>query len=158
MGQSQGAKYELIDLEAIDNYIDDEANENNEVVDESLSRDAGEAMDDDKGECSDGWLLSGDEKDNVEELWLASDGEQNELTNNDEQRMEDGKELQSKEERGPDVKVSAITGVGLQELLEIMDERLKVQDNQQKATGVVERDFETDIFNRKWRPEASIKA
>lgn len=50
--------------------------------------------------------------------------------------------------RGPDVKTSAVTGVGLQELLELIDEKLKAQDERAKSQHIVER----GIFDRKWRP------
>ncbi|OWM65698.1 hypothetical protein CDL15_Pgr017195 [Punica granatum] len=49
---------------------------------------------------------------------------------------------------GPDVKTSAVTGVGLQELLELIDEKLKAQDESVKSERVVER----GAFDRKWRP------
>ncbi|KAK7385906.1 hypothetical protein VNO78_31862 [Psophocarpus tetragonolobus] len=47
---------------------------------------------------------------------------------------------------GSHVKTSAITGIGLQELLELIDKKLSVQNK--KGTQVVER----SIFYRKWRP------
>jgi len=47
---------------------------------------------------------------------------------------------------GPHVKTSAITGVGLQELLELIDQKLSVLNN--KGAQVVER----SIYERKWRP------
>lgn len=51
------------------------------------------------------------------------------------------KELQSQVPSGPHVRTSAITGVGLQELLELIDEKLKVPNVMQKG-----------VFDRKWRP------
>ncbi|KAK4754151.1 hypothetical protein SAY87_002255 [Trapa incisa] len=48
----------------------------------------------------------------------------------------------------PDVKTSAVTGVGLQELLELMDEKLEVLNGRAKSEHIVER----GIFDRKWRP------
>jgi len=49
---------------------------------------------------------------------------------------------------GPHVKTSAITGVGLQELMELIDEKLSSQDEKLKGAQVVER----NLFDRKWRP------
>ncbi|KAK4262439.1 hypothetical protein QN277_027998 [Acacia crassicarpa] len=49
---------------------------------------------------------------------------------------------------GPHVRTSAITGVGLQELLELIDEKLKIQDEKSKSTKMAE----GSVFNRKWRP------
>ncbi|XP_028764285.1 GTP-binding protein At3g49725, chloroplastic [Neltuma alba] len=52
---------------------------------------------------------------------------------------------------GPHVRTSAVTGVGLQELLELVDEKLKIQDEKSKP----EKMAEGSIFNRKWRPPRS---
>ena len=50
---------------------------------------------------------------------------------------------------GPHVRISAKFGVGLRELLELIDDRLKVdQDERLKTQNVLER----SIFERKWRP------
>lgn len=49
---------------------------------------------------------------------------------------------------GPHVKTSAMTGVGLQELLELIDEKLELQNDRSKRENVVER----SIFYSKWRP------
>lgn len=49
---------------------------------------------------------------------------------------------------GPHVKTSAITGVGLQELLELIDTKLSSQDEKLKGAKVDER----NLFDRKWRP------
>lgn len=48
----------------------------------------------------------------------------------------------------PDVRTSAVTGAGLQELLELIDEKLKAQDERTKPERIVER----GVFDRKWRP------
>jgi hypothetical protein len=52
---------------------------------------------------------------------------------------------------GPHVKTSAITGVGLQELMELIDQKLSIQDKKLKGAQVVER----NLFDRKWRPSHS---
>lgn len=49
----------------------------------------------------------------------------------------------------PHVKTSAVMGVGLQELLELIDEKLSAQDKKLKGAQVVERN---NIFHKKWRP------
>lgn len=51
------------------------------------------------------------------------------------------REFESLSEYTPHVKTSAITRVGLQELLELIDDKLKIEK-------VVER----SVFERKWRP------
>ncbi|KAH9712428.1 GTP-binding protein [Citrus sinensis] len=133
---------EPVDVECIDNYGGDDADNNDGFVSEDL----GESMNKNHNDYSDGWLLSGDEQDNVEEeFWNAAEDQQPESTK-DVCVME--KDSQSQDQHAPDVKISARTGVGLQELLEIIDERLKTLDDKQKSPNVVERDF----FNKKWRP------
>lgn len=57
------------------------------------------------------------------------------------------KQLQSQVPSGPHVRTSAITGVGLQELLELIDEKLKVPNVVEKGT-----------FDRKWRPPRTEEA
>ncbi|KAH9664065.1 GTP-binding protein [Citrus sinensis] len=133
---------EPVDVECIDNYGGDDADNNDGFVSEDL----GESINKNHNDYSDGWLLSGDEQDNVEEeFWKAAEDQQPESTK-DVCVME--KDSQSQDQHAPDVKISARTGVGLRELLEIIDERLKTLDDKQKSPNVVERDF----FNKKWRP------
>ncbi|KAL9461196.1 hypothetical protein AB3S75_004237 [Citrus x aurantiifolia] len=133
---------EPVDVECIDNYGGDDADNNDGFV----SGDLGESMNKNHNDYSDGWLLSGDEQDNVEEeFWKAAEDQQPESPK-DVCVME--KDSQSQDQHAPDIKISARTGVGLQELLEIIDERLKTLDDKQKSPNVVERDF----FNKKWRP------
>ncbi|KAK9902538.1 hypothetical protein M0R45_001475 [Rubus argutus] len=57
------------------------------------------------------------------------------------------KQLQSQVPSGPHVRTSAITGVGLQELLELIDVKLKVPNVVEKGT-----------FDRKWRPPRTEEA
>ncbi|KAM5576877.1 GTP-binding protein [Rosa sericea] len=57
------------------------------------------------------------------------------------------KQLQSQAPSGPHVRTSAITGVGLQELLELIDEKLKVPNVVEKG-----------VFDRKWRPPRTEEA
>lgn len=133
---------EPVEVECIDNYGGGNADNSDGIVSEDL----GEIMNKNHDDYSDGWLLSGDEQDNVEgEFWKAAEDQQPESTK-DVCVME--KVSQSQDQHAPDVKVSATTGVGLQELLEVIDERLKTLDCKQKSPNVVERDF----FNQKWRP------
>ncbi|MED6169399.1 hypothetical protein PIB30_021037 [Stylosanthes scabra] len=99
-----------------------------------------------QGNYSDGWLY--DEDTIVDESDFCSpsneDDQQNELPNKDKSTEIDSLIGQN----GPHVKTSAVTGVGLQELLELIDEKLSAQDDEKKAAKVVER----NIFERKWRP------
>nr|KYP73301.1 hypothetical protein KK1_005921 [Cajanus cajan] len=82
-----------------------------------------------KEDYSDGWLYMDD---TVDEEAFKKD--------NDVEK--DGMIGQS----GPHLKASAITGVGLQELMKLIDEKLSVQNK--KGAQVVER----SSFDRKWRP------
>lgn len=106
-------------------------------------------LDDKKGDYSDGWLLSGDEL----ESWVDYDGSTIGQDSPDHQQNLNSrnwrnfsKDLQSRSESVPHIKTSAFTGVGLQELLELIDERLKTEN---------EKLPESNIFNRKWRPPRS---
>lgn len=131
-----------VEVECIDNYGGGNADNSDGIVSENL----GEIMNKNHDDYSDGWLLSEDEQDIVEgEFWKAAEDQQPESTK-DVCVME--KVYQSQDQHAPDVKVSATTGVGLQELLEVIDERLKTLDHKQKSPNVVERDF----FSQKWRP------
>ncbi|KAK2656750.1 hypothetical protein Ddye_009802 [Dipteronia dyeriana] len=116
----------------------------NDNLSELSTADVGETIDENQGD-SDGWLLSEDDQDNVYEYWTTVGDQQSKPTNED--RMIE-KDARSQDQHTPDVKISALTGVGLQELLEIIEDRLKAQDNKWKASNIVERDF----FNQKWRP------
>lgn len=126
-----------VDGEPMDSCGADDADNNKGIVSEL-------SPGDNLGDYSDGWLLSEDDQENVDEYWKTPDDQQSEPTKID--LMEN--DSQSQDQHAADVKISAITGVGLQELLQIIDERLKILDNKQKAPNVVE----GDIFHRKWRP------
>ncbi|CAI9762021.1 unnamed protein product [Fraxinus pennsylvanica] len=109
-----------------------------------LSGDFEEVIHDKQGDHSDGWI-SNDEEEN---LWVGyescsvgcktTDGQLKEVSSD---WRTAAKGYQSQQESIHCVKTSAVTGVGLQELLEVIDEKLWPQQ-------VVER----DVFNRKWRP------
>ncbi|KAM6564092.1 hypothetical protein CsatB_024090 [Cannabis sativa] len=109
-----------------------------------------EAVDDQEDDYSDGWLASEDDQN----PWSDENGSMLPLKSADGQQSECSKDwktemgLHPQDQSGPHVKTSALTGVGLQELLELIDERLKDQDKKLNAHNVVER----SIFNRKWRP------
>ncbi|KAK7320452.1 hypothetical protein VNO77_29935 [Canavalia gladiata] len=98
-----------------------------------------------KDDYSDGWLY---EDNLVNEGDFSSPStvadQQNESFNKENVVEKDS----SLEHSGPHVKTSAIMGVGLQELLELVDKKLSVQDEKLKTAQVVER----SIFERKWRP------
>ncbi|KAL9378696.1 hypothetical protein Peur_030031 [Populus x canadensis] len=104
-----------------------------------------ETIDNEQDDYSGDWLLSGDDQEMVGDHWLKTLDEQRDEALND-VGME--KVLQCQAQHGPHLKISAMTGVGLQELLELIDDRLKTQDEKFKEQNVVERGF----FNKKWRP------
>lgn len=104
-----------------------------------------ETIDNEQDDYSGDWLLSGDDQEMVGDHWLKTLDEQRDEALND-LGME--KVLQCQARHGPHLKISAMTGVGLQELLELIDDRLKTQDEKFKEQNVVERGF----FNKKWRP------
>lgn len=109
-----------------------------------------EAMDDQQGDYSDGWLaLEEDEQD----PWGDEDEQQNECSQDKDSITK--KDLQPIEVSGPHLKTSAIMGVGLQELLQLIDERLSEQDEKLKSPKAVEKE---SVFVRKWRPPRAEEA
>ncbi|PQM33446.1 GTP-binding protein [Prunus yedoensis var. nudiflora] len=110
-----------------------------------------EAIDDQDGDYSDGWLASED----VEDPW-GEGGSCTGLKTTDDQQSEcpkdwtTEKQLQLQVQSGPHIRTSALMGVGLQELLELIDEKLK----EAPKANVVER----DPFDRKWRPPRTEEA
>ncbi|ONI02691.1 hypothetical protein PRUPE_6G215400 [Prunus persica] len=110
-----------------------------------------EAIDDQDGDYSDGWLASED----VEDPW-GEGGSCMGLKTTDDQQSEcpkdwiTEKQLELQVQSGPHVRTSALMGVGLQELLELIDEKLK----EAPKANVVER----DPFDRKWRPPRTEEA
>ncbi|XWS45097.1 hypothetical protein CRYUN_Cryun15aG0107300 [Craigia yunnanensis] len=133
---------ELLAGKSVDNYVDGNADADGSDVFKPSPGDLQETTNDKQGDYSDGWLLSRD--DSADDYWNTLNDQKAETSND--WRVE--KDSQSQPQHVPHVKVSALTGVGLQELLEIVDERLKVQDDKLKYQKVVESSF----FNRKWRP------
>ncbi|PQQ05017.1 GTP-binding protein [Prunus yedoensis var. nudiflora] len=110
-----------------------------------------EAIDDQDSDYSDGWLASED----VEDPW-GEGGSCTGLKTTDDRQSESPKDwttekqLQLQVQSGPHVRTSALMGVGLQELLELIDEKLK----EAPKANVVER----DPFDRKWRPPRTEEA
>lgn len=82
---------------------------------------------------SDGWLLSEDENVSDARLW----------------KVPEVAKLDAVQNNGPHVRVSALTGVGLKELMHLIDERLKGEDEKLKSQTIVERN---ELQSRKWRP------
>ncbi|CAI0430590.1 unnamed protein product, partial [Linum tenue] len=96
---------------------------------------------------SDGWLLSEEDQEMEEDKWLESlNGQEQSHASNDLTTAQ--KILKTQAEQGPHLKISALTGVGLQELLELIDGRLKTEDDKFKRQNAVEPGF----YDRKWRP------
>ncbi|XP_058188001.1 GTP-binding protein At3g49725, chloroplastic [Rhododendron vialii] len=124
--------------ECLDDGEDDDNNDDNN--DDILSLgDCKEITGDQQSDCSDGWLLSGDEHESLNEMgWETSNDPQNMLS---EDLRKPEKDSHSQTQYVPHVKTSAVMGVGLNELLEIIDKKLKSQN-------VVER----NAIDRKWRP------
>lgn len=81
---------------------------------------------------SDGWLLSEEETVSDSDLW----------------KVPEVAKLDAAQNKGPHVRVSALTGVGLKELRYLIVEKLKVED-EKKSQTIVER---SEIHKRKWRP------
>ncbi|KAL2485219.1 GTP-binding protein [Abeliophyllum distichum] len=123
---------------------DADVHDNNEDEKAGLLGDLEEVIHDHQGDYSDGWLSTGDE----ENTWVDYDSCSVGCKTTDAQLKEVSRDWtaavkgsRSKQEYTHCVKTSAVTKVGLQELLEVIDEKLW-------PGQVVERDF----FNRKWRP------
>ncbi|GKU94939.1 hypothetical protein SLEP1_g8360 [Rubroshorea leprosula] len=129
--EADNVAFEQLDGKSIDNYA-------------AAEDDA--YMDDKQDDYSDGWLVEEEECNSVDDYWNTLNDQQNESPNN--WSLEKDSQAQTQAQHAPHVRISAITGVGLQELLEIIDERLKAQDEKVKPQKVVE----SDLFNRKWRP------
>ncbi|KAL0713962.1 hypothetical protein Bca4012_020940 [Brassica carinata] len=115
-------------------YLEEEA----ELSDGSIAEASSEAtvdedqiqnQEDDSGE----WLLSGDENVSDSELW----------------KVPEVAKVDAAQKDGPDVRVSALTGVGLKELMYLIDEKLNGEDEKRKSETLVER---IDFQSRKWRP------
>lgn len=124
-------------------YLDDgKGEEEGELSDGSIAEETLEASSEatiDEGQIqneeddSDEWLLSEDENVSDSELWKVP---------------EDAK-IDAAQKNGPDVRVSALTGVGLKELMYLIDEKLNGEDEKRKSETIVERN---DFQRRKWRP------
>ncbi|CAN1319148.1 GTP-binding protein At3g49725, chloroplastic [Linum perenne] len=128
-----------------DRYLDDDDKEDDNAAGLSFveEEDGSEAIQIEEGDLSDGWLLSEDDgKDAEDDKWLES-------LNGTETDASTRKIVQSQVKQGPDLKISALTGVGLQELLELIDEKLKIEGDKLKARND---DSEAGFFDRKWRP------
>ena len=113
-----------------------------DIVSELSYGDVQETMDDHEGDYSDGWLSAGGEESEDDSgslhKWKTLDDQQ---SGSFEDRRMTKKDSCSQPQCIPHVKTSAMMGVGLQELLELIDEKLDTQ-------MVVER----NSFDRKWRP------
>ncbi|CAA7055959.1 unnamed protein product [Microthlaspi erraticum] len=134
--------YEEEEEEVVDAlYLDDGKEEEAELSDGLKAEETFEASEvtvdeeqiQNQDDDSDGWLLSEDENDSDTELWkVPEDAEVDGVLNTE-----------------PHVKVSALTGVGLKELMYLIDERLKGEDEKRKSPTIVDRN---ELQSRKWRP------
>ncbi|XP_038720116.1 GTP-binding protein At3g49725, chloroplastic isoform X2 [Tripterygium wilfordii] len=123
--------------------IDDNVSAADDNASELLHGDL-EQIDNKQDDTSNDWLLAEDDDENFAYWNNPSESLSSQMTGKDE----------CEAQLDPDVKISAISGVGLQQLLEIIDERLKTQDEMAKANNVVER----SLFDRKWRPSRTEEA
>ncbi|CAJ1971273.1 unnamed protein product [Sphenostylis stenocarpa] len=136
----------------VDEYLDDKEKDGFNLEDgvksELLAESEGteevdcEALEE-KEDDSDGWLYSDDL---VDECKFCSPSTVADQQNESFEKHDGVEKDRSIEQSGPHVKTSAITGVGLQELLELIDKKLRVQNK--KGAQAVER----SIYDRKWRP------
>ncbi|VFQ75360.1 unnamed protein product [Cuscuta campestris] len=136
-----------IDLDEEEFHFDEEMEEKEEENDEV---DNGE-MNDENGDQADAcWLASEGEEE--EDSWVDYDGSSVGCGDSDASWVaptkgwwarKKSRDLEAKSGLVPHVKTSAVTGVGLQELLELIDERV----NQVPQAAP-----EATIFGRKWRP------
>lgn len=125
-------------------YLDDGKGEEveAELSEDSIAEETSEAsseatVDEDQiqnqEDDSDEWLLSEDENVSDSELW----------------KVPEEAKVDAAQKTGPDVRVSALTGVGLKELMYLIDEKLSGEDEKRKSETIVERN---DFQSRKWRP------
>ncbi|KAJ0253720.1 GTP-binding protein [Hirschfeldia incana] len=121
------------------NYLDDgKGGEEAELIEGPIAEETFEAtVDEDQiqnqEDDSDEWLLSEDENVSDSELW----------------KVPEVAKVDAAQKSGPDVRVSALTGVGLKELMYLIDEKLNGEDEKRKSETIVERN---DFQSRKWRP------
>ncbi|XP_030538933.2 GTP-binding protein At3g49725, chloroplastic [Rhodamnia argentea] len=134
---------ELIDEDVISDGGDD-CGEGGESIADLSEGELEETIESEQDEYSDTWLSQEDDT-----KWgssICGDTSNNE-SNASLGEWRTGK-VSDSGQIGPHVKTSAMTGVGLQELLELIDEKLEVQSDRLKKENVVER----SIFYSKWRP------
>ncbi|CAN7021809.1 unnamed protein product [Brassica rapa subsp. trilocularis] len=121
-------------------YLDDgkgEEEEEAELSEDSIAEETEATVDEDQiqnqEDDSDEWLLSEDENVSDSELW----------------KVPEEAKVDAAQKSGPDVRVSALTGVGLKELMYLIDEKLSGEDEKRKSETIVEKN---DFQSRKWRP------
>ncbi|CAF2084860.1 unnamed protein product [Brassica napus] len=116
---------------------EEEEEEEAELSEDSIAEETEATVDEDQiqnqEDDSDEWLLSEDENVSDSELW----------------KVPEEAKVDAAQKSGPDVRVSALTGVGLKELMYLIDEKLSGEDEKRKSETIVERN---DFQSRKWRP------
>ncbi|KAL8125042.1 GTP-binding protein At3g49725, chloroplastic isoform X2 [Apium graveolens] len=140
--QIDGDETDIVEDAEFEHLSEEDQADNNTVNVEAL------LQGDDEGDYTDGWLASED----VQATPSDNDGSSLGCKNTDDLQetsctVSNNDSQCQPENVGPHVKTSALTGVGLQELLELIDERLEVQK-------VVHR----SVFNSKWRPPDADEA
>ncbi|GFZ18841.1 GTP-binding protein, HflX [Actinidia rufa] len=124
---------------AEDDDVASDCDDNNEDAVSEISQGDNESIGDQQSDYSNGWILSEDEDETLNEMGWKTPNDQQSMVSEEGTKTENSSHSQSLSV--PHVKTSAIMGVGLQELLELIDSKLKSQN-------VVER----NIIDRKWRP------
>jgi GTP-binding protein HflX len=122
----------LDDGEGVGEEDEDEADlKAEETVDASEATVDEDQIQNGDGDDADGWLLSEDENADDPEFW----------------KVPEVAKVDAANKKGPDVRVSALTGVGLKELLYLIDDKMK--EKKLKSPTIVER---SELHKRKWRP------
>ncbi|GFY86666.1 hypothetical protein Acr_05g0003050 [Actinidia rufa] len=124
---------------AEDDDVASDCDDNNEDTVPEILRGGNESIGNQQSDYSDGWLLSKDEDETLNEMGWKIPNDQQSMVSEEGRKTENS--LHSQSLSVPHVKTSAIMGVGLRELLELIDSKLKSQT-------VVER----NIIDCKWRP------
>uniref|UniRef100_A0A803L6R1 Hflx-type G domain-containing protein n=1 Tax=Chenopodium quinoa TaxID=63459 RepID=A0A803L6R1_CHEQI len=127
-------------------FVEDE----DEIADKQLQEDKENQQNDDSSDWLGSRNVNEDEEDQLcSSKILTGVVDQKTEPLNESSIKEDGPDTHSESKHIPHVKTSAVTGVGLQELLELIDDKLVQIDKEQRSS---QRVLEKSEFDRKWRP------
>ncbi|GFY86662.1 hypothetical protein Acr_05g0003010 [Actinidia rufa] len=110
---------------AEDDDVASDCDDNNEDTVPEILRGGNESIGNQQSDYSDGWLLSKDEDETLNEMGWKIPNDQQSMVSEEGRKTENS--LHSQSLSVPHVKTSAIMGVGLRELLELIDSKLKSQ-------------------------------